>query len=125
MNANAAVFNEERESLVKQLKEKEKLLQEKQEKLHELEREKEELSKRIAELTNEVKKANESQRQNECQKKCEGFYKQVMSLNAKLLESEKEISTLIRSNENLRAQVSEKEAMIIMIRDQVSLFRIY
>ena len=116
MNANAAVFNEERESLVKQLKEKEKLLQEKQEKMHELEREKEELSKRITKLTTEVKKANESQRQNECQ---------VMSLNAKLLEAEEETSALIRSNENLRAQVSEKEAMIIMIRDQVSLFRIY
>ena len=124
MNANAAVFNEERESLVKQLKEKEKL-QEKKEKLHELERENEELSKRIRKLTTELKKSNESKRENECQKKCEGFYKQVMSLNAKLLEAEKEISMLIRSNENLRAQVSEKEVMIIMIRDQVSLFRIY
>ena len=46
----------------------------------------------------------------------------LMGLNVKQLEAEEEISTLKRLNENLRALVSEKEAMIIMIRDQVSLF---
>ena len=99
-----------------------------------MERENEDLSKRITELTTEVMKGNESKGKIEAelsetakkcaeyQKKCAGFFNQVMSLNAKQLEAEEEISALKRSNENLRAQVSEKEAMIIMIRDQVSLF---
>ena len=105
-----------------------------QEKLQALERKKKELSKRITELTTEMMKGNEiegkieaelnetAKKSAEYQKKCAGFFNQVMSLNAKQLEAEAEISALKRSNENLRAQVSENEAMIIMIRDQVSLF---
>ena len=134
VNANDAVSNEERENLLKQLEEKEKLLQEAQEKCKALEREKEDLSKRVTELTTEVMKGNEvkgkieaelsetAKKSAEYQKKCAGFFNQVTGLNAKQLEAEVEISTLERSNENLRALVSEKEAMIIMIRDQVSLF---
>ena len=102
--------------------------------LHELEREKEELSKRITELTTEIMKGNKikgkieaelsetAKKSAEYQKKCAGFFNQVMSLNAKQLESAEEISTLKRLTDNLRAQVSEKEAMIVMIRDQVSLY---
>ena len=102
--------------------------------LHELEREKEELSKRITELTTEIMKGNEikgkieaelsetAKKSAEYQKKCSGIFNQVMSLNAKQLEPAEETSTLKRLTDNLRAQVSEKEAMIVMIRDQVSLY---
>ena len=123
MSANAAVLKEGRENVLKQLKENEKILQEKQEKLHELESKNEELSERITELTTEVKKAGESKA--ECQKKCDGFFNQVTNLNTKQRESEDEISALKRSNENLRAQVSEKETLIIVMTDQVSSFRMY
>ena len=134
---NAAKFNEERENLLKMVEEKEKLTQEMQEKLQELEREKENLSKRVTELTTESVKYNENRakieaelsdvakKSAEYQKKCAGFFNQVMSLNAKQLEAEEEIASLKRSTESQRAQVSEKEAMIIMIRDQVTLFSIY
>ena len=133
MDASAAISNEEREKLLKIIEEKDNILQEAQEKLQELERKNEDLSKRITELTTEVMKGNEikgkieaelsetAKKSAEYQKKCAGFFNQVMSLNAKQLEAEEEISTLKRSYENLRALVSEKEAMIVMIRDQVSL----
>ena len=133
MDASAAISNEEREKLLKIIEEKDNILQEAREKLQELERKNEDLSKRITELTTEVMKGNEikgkieaelsetAKKSAEYQKKCAGFFNQVMSLNAKQLEAEEEISTLKRSYENLRALVSEKEAMIVMIRDQVSL----
>ena len=133
MDASAAISNEEREKLLKIIEEKDNILQEAREKLQELERKNEDLSKRITELTTEVMKGNEikgkieaelsetAKKSAEYQKKCAGFFNQVMSLNVKQLEAEEEISTLKRSYENLRALVSEKEAMIVMIRDQVSL----
>ena len=57
------------------------------------------------------------------QKKRPGFFtNQVSSLNSKQQESVEEISSLKRACENLRAQVAEKEALMAMMRDSVSLF---
>ena len=91
-------------------------------------------SKRIAELSTEVAKTNEgkqklqselSETAKRCadfQKRCVSYFNQVVSLNSKQQEYEEEISSLKRSCENLRAQVAEKEAMMIMMRDSASLF---
>jgi peptidoglycan hydrolase CwlO-like protein len=85
-------------------------------------------------LTAEVAKANEgkqkieselsetTKRCSDFQKKCAGFFNQVVSLNSKQQESEEENSSFKRACENLRAQVAEKEAMMVMMRDSVSLF---
>lgn len=66
-------------------------------------------------------KANESKERAEKElsktaNKCDGLFNQVMGLYQTKLESEKKISALKRSTENLRAQLSEKE----MLQDQVS-----
>jgi peptidoglycan hydrolase CwlO-like protein len=96
----------------------------------------ENLTKRITELTAEVEKAYEGKQKVESelsettkrcadfQKKCAGFFDQVVSLNSKQQESEEEISSLKRSCENFRAQLAEKDAMMMMMRDSVSLFKI-
>ena len=93
---------------------KEKFLQEK-----ELLRENESLRKQVIELKAEVMKGNESRGKmeaelSEYQEKCDGFYNQVVTLNAKVLESEKKA-------DNLAAQVVKKEDMIARMRDQVCL----
>ena len=103
-------------------------------KIHELQTTTENSSKRIAELSTEVAKTNEgkqklqselSETAKRCanfQKRCVSYFNQVVSLNSKQQEYEEEISSLKRSCENLRAQVAEKEAMMIMMRDSASLF---
>ena len=108
--------------MTKMLEEKDKLLLETQEKFGRVERQNENLLKQITEMKIEVLKANESKERaerelSETVNKCDVFFNQVMGLYQKKLESEKEISALKRSNENLRAQLSEKE---MMLQDQVS-----
>ena len=90
------------------LQEKEKLV-----------RENESLRKQVIELNTEVMKGNENRGKmeaelSEYQEKCDGFYNQVVMLNAKLLESEKKA-------DNLAVQVVRKEDMIARMRDQVCL----
>jgi predicted RNase H-like nuclease (RuvC/YqgF family) len=96
--------------------------------------ENENLSKQIEELSTEVAKANQknqnlqselSETAKKCshfQTQCAGLFNQVVSLISKQQESEEEISSLKRACENLRAQLAEKEAMMVMMRDCVSLF---
>lgn len=72
-------------------------------------------------LTSEVVEPNEKRRKVKAElientKICED---QLIRLNSKQLESKKEISALKRLTDDLRAQVSEKEGMIMML--QVSL----
>ena len=134
MNGNAAVFNEERKVLVKIVEEKYILLQQKQEKLQELETKNEDLCKQKKELETEVMKGKESKGKieaeliettkkfAECEKKCAGLYNQVTNLNSKQVQAEEEISMLKRSNENLRAQVSQKDGTIAVMREKVSSF---
>ena len=119
---------------MKSIKEKEELLSGKEKEVEELKELVKGLEKRVSELTTEIAKASDSKvklelelsetakRCADFQKKCAGFFNQVVSLNAKQLESEEEISSLKRTAENLRAQVAEKEAMMVMMRDSVSLF---
>lgn len=71
----------------------------------------------------ELAKANERSAKTEyelgeAEKMCDTFLKQVVHLNSKQKESEKEISSLKRTCDNLRAQV--REDAIITIRDLVS-----
>ncbi|CAB4021050.1 Hypothetical predicted protein [Paramuricea clavata] len=94
----------------------------------------ENLTKQITELSAEVAKANERNQKMESelsetakrcadfQKKCAGFFNQVVSLNSKQQESEEEISSFKRACENLRAQVAEKEAMMVMMRDSLKTY---
>ena len=70
----------------------------------------------------EVKKANESKERaekefSETAKQRNCFFNQAMRLYQEKLESEKKISALKRSHENVRAQLSEKE---MMLQNQVS-----
>jgi peptidoglycan hydrolase CwlO-like protein len=115
------------------VEEKEKVISEQAVKIKDMERKIENASKRIAELSTEVVKTNEGKQKFESelsetakkcsdfQKKCAGFFNQVVGLNSKQQESEEEISSLKRARENLRAQVADKEAMMVMMRDSVSL----
>ena len=126
------VWNEERERLLKRLDEMEKVNLELSTKVEKLVAENENKSKQVQELMNELEKANDikakleselSESAKKCsdfQTKCNGFFKQVLSLNRKQQDSEEEISELKQSIENFRAQVAEKEAMMTMMRDNVS-----
>ena len=136
MNENAttsatnAISNKEQEKMVD---EKEKLISEQAVKIKDMEKKIENASKRIAELSTEVAKTNKGKQKIESelsetakncsyfQTKCAGFFNQVVSLNSKQQESEEEISSLKRARENLRAQLAEKDAMMMMMRDSVSL----
>ena len=134
MKGNAAIFNEEQKVLVQKVEEK---LQQTQEKLQELEIKNEGLCKQKKELETEVMKEKEikgkieaelietTKKFAECEKKCAGLYNQVTNLNSKQLQAEEEISTLKRLNENLCAQVSEKDGTIAVMREQVSSFYIH
>ena len=132
-SAANAISNKEQEKIVE---EKEKVILEQAAKIQELLTKIEDVSKRIAELSTEVVKSNEGKQKvehelsetakkcSDFQKKCAGFFNQVVSLNSKQQESEEEISSLKRSCENFRAQLAEKDAMMMMMRDSVSLFYI-
>ena len=95
------------------------LLLETQTKLRESEIENENLSKQVTELTTAVKDANESkekadQELSKAVKRRDVFFNLGTRLYREQEESKKKISALKQSNENLCAQLSEK--------DQVSFF---
>ena len=120
--------------MLKTIEEKDKQLAELEASVHQLREAVKGLEKRGSELTNELALIREKKEKTEkelsetakkCadfQKKCAGFFNQVVSLNTKQLESEEEISSFKRTVETLRAQVAEKDAMMVMMRDAVSLF---
>ena len=91
-------------------------------------------SKELEDLKTQLTKANEREEKlkNELsealkksadyQKKCAGFFNQVVSLNSKQQESEEQIAMYKRTLDNLRAQIAEKDAMHQLMSDAVSLF---
>ena len=127
-------MDEERERNLKTIEEKERKESELLQKIEELVAENENKSKQLVEATKQLEIANEirakveaelSESAKKCsdfQTKCNGFFKQVLSLNRKQQDSEEEISELKQVVEGLRALVAEKEAMMVMMRDSVSFF---
>jgi chromosome segregation ATPase len=106
--------------------EEDKVTSEQETKIKEMQREIQNSSKRITELTAEIAKANEGKQKIESElsgtvKKSADFQKNCASVFLKQQESEEEISSLRRTCENLRAQVAEREAIMVMMRDSVSL----
>ena len=99
------VLEEENEKLLKQSSE---MVASQKEKEQEYQRkmalEREQLSKKSAEL----------------QKKCDGFFKQVVSLNGKQQESEAELDRLKRALEHQGAELDEKKSMIHLMTESVS-----
>ncbi|XP_028404966.1 golgin subfamily A member 6-like protein 22 [Dendronephthya gigantea] len=139
MNAQIAkkatdVVNEEQERMLKEFEAKEKRILELEQKIQELTADNENKSKQVLELTNALQQANDvkakleselSESVKKCsdfQTKCNGFFKQVLSLNRKQQDSEEEISELKQAIENFRAQVAEKEAMMVMMRDSLKTY---
>ena len=128
------VFKEEREKLLQAIEDRDKKILELEASIDALKENIKGLEKSASELTTELAQMNErkvkieaelSETAKKCadfQKKCAGFFNQVVSLNTKQLESEEEISSFKRNVDTLRAQVAEKEAMMVMMRDAVSLF---
>ena len=72
----------------------------------------------IRQLKTELAQANNKKA--EAEKICATLFNQVVSLNSKQQELKEEISSLKRICGNLHAQVAEKDAMIIMMRNTVS-----
>ena len=96
-----------------------------QEKIQELEREKENLTKRVTELSVEVMEANENKKKVEAnlvktRKERDVFFGHLMKLYPEQKKSSEEISALKRSDENLRAQLSESKITTTMLQDEVS-----
>ena len=96
-----------------------------QEKIQELERKKENLTKRAIELSAEVMEANENTKKVEgslvkTRKERDVFFGHLMKLYPEQKKSSEEISALKRSEENLRAQLSENKITTTMLQDEVS-----
>lgn len=72
----------------------------------------------ITQLENELAQANK--KKEETEKICSKLFNQVMNLNSKQQDLKEEISSLKSTCENLSAQVAEKDAMIMMLRNTVS-----
>ena len=97
-----------------------------QEKIQELERKKENLTKRVTELSVEVMEANENKKKVEAnlvktRKERDVFFGHVMRLYPEQKKSSEEISALKRSEENLRAQLSENKTWTMILEEHVSL----
>ncbi|XP_028404216.1 golgin subfamily A member 6-like protein 22 [Dendronephthya gigantea] len=127
-SGNKMNAKEEQEKMLALLEEKEKMISESGTKIQELVAEIDNLVKQVQELTiglgqaNEVKTKLESdisettKKCSDYQTKCNNFFKQVLSLNRKQQDYEEEISELKQEVESLRAQVAEKDAMMLMMR---------
>ena len=108
------------------LKDEEKCVQEMQKAKRELEREKENLTKSVTELSVEVMEANENKKKVEAnlvktRKERDVFFDHVMRLYPEQKKSSEEISALKRSDENLRAQLSENKTWTMILEEHVSL----
>ena len=88
-----------------------------------IEREKKNLTKRVTELSAEVMEANENRKKVEASliettKKRDVFFDHLMRLYPEQKKSLEEISALKRSDENLRAQLSESKTWIMILEEQ-------
>ena len=104
---------------------KDKCVQEIQKAMRELEREKKNLTKSVTELSAEVMEANENRKKVEASliettKMRDVFFDHLMRLYPEQKKSSEEISALKRSEENLRAQLSENKTWTMILEDQVS-----